>query len=83
MKLKEFKNSLESNFIYRNKNNNNINKEDLKKYAINKYETILEGLLYLEILEITDDEIESIALTQYGEEFVEKYIKEEVSNYGN
>lgn len=83
MRLKDFKKRIEYSYIDRNKNNKNINKKDLKNYASNKSETILKGLLYLEIIEITDDEIESIALTQFGEEFVEKYIEKEVGDYEN
>ena len=83
IKQKDFKQRLEHSYIDKNRNNNNINKKDLKKYATNKYETILKGLLYLEIIELTDNEIESIALTQYGKEFVEKYIQDEVRDYGD
>lgn len=83
IKQKDFKQRLEYSYIDKNRKNNNINKRDLKKYATNKYETILKGLLYLEIIELADNEIESIALTQYGKEFVEKYIQDEVRDYGN
>lgn len=76
MEASKFKKALKNSYKNRNKNNTNISKKNLDKYAQNKYETILKGLEYLNILEVGDDQ--SLILTEQGKEFVEKYIEEEV-----
>lgn len=77
METSKFKKALKNSYKNRNKNNTNISKKNLDKYAQNKYETILKGLEYLNILEVADDN-QSLILTEQGKEFVEKYIEEEV-----
>lgn len=74
--LSTFKNGLIYSFKNRNKRNKNLTKSQINEYANNKYETIKEGLQYLNIIEISDDD--KITLTKYGKEFVEKYIENEV-----
>jgi hypothetical protein len=82
MKLELFKSKLIDSFKSRNKKNKNLTKAQINVYAINKYETIKEGLQYLNIIEISDDD-KTITLTQYGKEFVEKYIEKEVRDNEN
>ena len=74
--LLTFRNGLIYSFKNRNKRNKNLTKSQINEYANNKYETIKEGLQYLNIIEISDDD--KITLTKYGKEFVEKYIENEV-----
>ena len=74
--LSTFRNGLIYSFKNRNKRNKNLTKSQINEYANNKYETIKEGLQYLNIIEISDDD--KITLTKHGKEFVEKYIENEV-----
>ena len=82
MELETFKNRLICSFKNRNKRNKNLNKSQIIEYANNKYETIKEGLQFLNIIEISDDD-KTITLTRYGKEFVEKYIEKEVGEDEN
>lgn len=82
MKLEDFKNALIRSFKNRNKRNKNLTNSQKNEYANNKYDTIKDGLQYLNIIEISDDN-KTITLTQYGKEFVEKYIEKEVRENEN
>jgi hypothetical protein len=77
MGLSEFKNILINNFKNRNRKNKNLTNTQKNEYANNKYETIKNGLQFLNIIEISDDN-KIITLTPYGKTFVEKYIEKEV-----
>lgn len=77
MKLQEFKEALIYSLKNRNRRNKNLTNAQKNEYANNKYETIKNGLQYLNIIEISDDN-KIITLTQYGKEFVKKYIEKEV-----
>lgn len=81
MEVTTFKEKLINSFKNRNKKNKNLTKTQINEYANNKYETIKDGLQYLDIIEIRDDE--TIILTQYGKEFVKKYIENEVGENDN
>ena len=75
--LNEFKRTLINDYKNRNKKNKNLSNAQKNEYANNKYETIKDGLQFLNIIEISDDN-KVITLTQYGKTFVEKYIEKEV-----
>ena len=77
MELNEFKNILITNFKNRNKKNKNLSNVQKNEYANNKYETIKNGLQFLNIIEISDDN-KTITLTSYGKTFVKEYIEKEV-----
>lgn len=62
MELNEFKNILITNFKNRNKKNKNLSNVQKNEYANNKYETIKNGLQFLNIIEISDDN-KTITLT--------------------
>lgn len=82
MDIESFKNRLICSFKNRNKRNKNLSKSQINEYANNKYETIKEGLQFLNIIEISDDD-KTITLTRYGKEFVEKYVEKEVGENEN
>ena len=71
-----FKEVLIKNFQKNNKNNRNISKNNLRKYANDKYETIFKGLNYLKIIDLSEDNNE-IRLTEKGKKFVDEYIIKE------
>lgn len=71
----EFKKCIIEGYARRNKNNANLNTKNLNKIANNKYETIYNGLKFLNIIEPSEyDDI--IKLTRNGKKFVKEYIKE-------
>lgn len=69
-----FKKQIIEGYTRRNKHNIKFSKKDINKIAESKYHTIYEGLLFLNIIEPSEDDKE-IRLTNEGKEFVEKYIE--------
>ncbi|MCI7443336.1 MAG: hypothetical protein MSA89_09695 [Clostridium sp.] len=74
IETEEFKKQIIDGYTRRNKHNIKFSKKDINKVATSKYNTIYEGLLYLNIIEPSEDDKE-IRLTNEGKEFVEKYIE--------
>lgn len=72
----KFKSRIIQGYKKRNKKNVRLRNKDLNKIANNKYETILNGLKFLNIIEPSEDD-QTIRLTREGKEFVEKYIEKE------
>lgn len=77
MELETFKNVIIKSFKNRNRKNKNLSIAQKNEYANNKYETIKDGLQFLNIIEISDDN-KTVTLTSYGETFVKEYIEKEV-----
>lgn len=77
METDKFKNKIIRGYKNRNRKNVKFTKKDLQRIANNKYETIFEGLKFLNIIEPSEDD-KIIKLTKVGKEFVEKYIEKEV-----
>lgn len=73
--IKQFRSKIIQGYKKRNKKNVKIAKKDIDKIAKNKYNTIYDGLKFLNIIEPSEDD-ETIKLTQEGKKFVEKYIEE-------
>ena len=69
-----FKSRIIQGYKKRNRKNIKFNKKDIDKIAQNKYITIFEGLIFLNIIEPSEDD-KIIKLTKYGKQFVEKYIE--------
>jgi len=74
METNKFKNRIIQGYKNRNRKNVKFTKKDLQRIANNKYETIFEGLKFLNIIEPSEDD-KIIKLTKIGKEFVEKYIE--------
>lgn len=74
--INQFRSRIIQGYKRRNKRNVKIAKKDIDKIARNKYNTIYEGLKFLNIIEPSEDD-ETIKLTQEGKKFVEKYIEKE------
>lgn len=75
MRTDNFKSKIIQGYKKRNKNNIKFSKKDIDKVAKSKYETIYEGLKFLNIIEPSEDDKE-IRLTTEGKEFVRKYIEQ-------
>lgn len=73
----KFRNQIIQGYKRRNKRNIKFTNKDLSNIANSKYETIFEGLKFLNIIEPSEDD-KIIKLTQEGKDFVKKYIEEEV-----
>lgn len=71
----KFKNRIIHGYKKRNKK---LARKDITKIAQNKYDTIYDGLKFLNIIEPSEDD-KIIKLTQEGKKFVEKYIEKEES----
>lgn len=76
MKKEEFKSQIIKGYKKRNKKNIKLARQDINKIAQNKYDTIYDGLKFLNIIEPSEDDT-IIKLTKEGKEFVEKYIEKE------
>lgn len=72
--INQFRSRIIQGYKKRNKKNVKIAKKDIDKIAKNKYNTIYDGLKFLNIIEPSEDD-ETIKLTQEGKKFVEKYIE--------
>ena len=72
--INQFRSRIIQGYKKRNKRNVKITKKDIDKIAKNKYNTIYDGLKFLNIIEPSEDD-ETIKLTQEGRKFVEKYIE--------
>lgn len=72
--INQFRSRIIQGYKKRNKRNVKIAKKDIDKIAKNKYNTIYDGLKFLNIIEPSEDD-ETIKLTQEGRKFVEKYIE--------
>ena len=72
--INQFKSRIIQGYKKRNRRNVKIAKKDIDKIARNKYNTIYDGLKFLNIIEPSEDD-ETIKLTQEGKKFVEKYIE--------
>lgn len=70
----KFKKEIIEGYKKRNKHNRKFSKQDIDKIADSKYETIYEGLKFLNIIEPSEDDKE-LKLTKEGKAFVEKYIE--------
>lgn len=70
----KFKKEIIEGYKKRNKHNRKFSKQDIDKIADSKYETIYEGLKFLNIIEPSEDDKE-LKLTKEGKKFVEKYIE--------
>lgn len=70
----KFKSRIIQGYKRRNKKNVKITKSDINKIAENKYDSIYEGLKFLNIIEPSEDD-KTIKLTKEGKKFVEKYIE--------
>lgn len=69
-----FRSRIIQGYKKRNKRNIKFTKKEINKIAENKYDTIFEGLKFLNIIEPSEDD-EILKLTQDGKKFVEKYIE--------
>lgn len=69
-----FKNIIIQGYKRRNEKNIKFKKKDINKIADSKYETIYDGLKFLNIIEPSENDSE-IKLTKTGKKFVEKYIE--------
>lgn len=69
-----FKSKIIQGYKKRNKRNIKFTKKEINKIAENKYDTIFEGLKFLNIIEPSEDD-QILKLTQNGKKFVEKYIE--------
>lgn len=76
MKKEEFKKQIIKGYKKRNRKNIKLAQKDINKIAKNKYETIYDGLKFLNIIEPSEDDT-IIKLTKEGKKFVEKYIEKE------
>ena len=72
--INQFRSRIIQGYKKRNKRNVKIAKKDIDKIAKNKYNTIYDGLKFLNVIEPSEDD-ETIKLTQEGKKFVEKYIE--------
>ena len=75
-KLREdkFKSRIIQGYKKRNKKNIKFSKKEINKIARNKYDTIYDGLKFLNIIEPSEDD-KIVKLTEKGRNFVEKYIE--------
>lgn len=76
MKKEEFKKQIIQGYKKRNKKNIKLARQDINKIAKNKYDTIYDGLKFLNIIEPSEDDT-IVKLTKEGKKFVEKYIEKE------
>lgn len=74
IETEKFKSKIIQGYKRRNKKNIKFNKNDINKIAQNKYDTIYDGLKFLNIIEPSEDD-KTLKLTQDGKRFVEKYIE--------
>lgn len=72
----EFKSRIIQGYKRRNRKNVKFTRKEINKIAKNKYDTILNGLKFLNIIEPSEDD-KIIRLTADGKKFVEKYIERE------
>jgi hypothetical protein len=70
----QFKSRIIQGYKKRNKKNVKFTHKEIDKIARNKYDTIFEGLKFLNIIEPSEDD-KIIKLTEEGKKFVEKYIE--------
>ena len=79
IEAERFKKEIISGYKKKNKNNANLSHKNINKLANNKYETIFNGLKFLNIIEPSEND-NDIQLTSNGKRFVEEYIedKEEI-----
>lgn len=70
----KFKSRIIQGYKKRNRKNIKFTKNEIDKIARNKYDTIFDGLKFLNIIEPSEDD-KIIKLTQDGKKFVEKYIE--------
>lgn len=70
----KFKSRIIQGYKKRNKRNVKFTKSEIDKIARNKYDTIFDGLKFLNIIEPSEDD-KIIKLTEEGRKFVEKYIE--------
>lgn len=76
IETKRFKERIIKGYKRRNRRNVKISHKDINDIAEKRYQTIYEGLKFLNILEPSEDDKE-IKLTNEGKKFVEKYIESE------
>lgn len=72
----KFKSRIIQGYKKRNKKNQKLSKNVVNKIARNKYESIYDGLKFLNIIEPSEDD-KIIRLTKEGKEYVKKYIEQE------
>ncbi len=70
----KFRSRIIQGYKKRNKKNIKFTKNEIDKIAKNKYDTIFDGLKFLNIIEPSEDD-KIIKLTEEGKKFVEKYIE--------
>ena len=76
IETKKFKERIIRGYKKRNRRNVKISHRDINEIAERRYQTIYEGLKFLNIIEPSEDDKE-IKLTNEGKKFVEKYIESE------
>lgn len=76
IEAEKFKNSIINGYKKRNKNKIKFSHKDINKLANNKYQTIYNGLKFLNIIEPSEYD-DLIKLTSDGKKFVEEYIESE------
>lgn len=74
MPKENFKSRMIQGYKKRNRKNQKLNHKDINKIANNKFETIYQGLKFLNIIEPSEDD-SIIRLTKTGMKFVEEYIE--------
>lgn len=70
----QFKSRIIQGYKKRNRKNIKFSRDEINKIAKNKYDTIFDGLKFLNIIEPSEDD-KIIKLTEEGRKFVEKYIE--------
>lgn len=76
IEAEKFKSNIIKGYKRRNKNNAKLSNKNINQLANNKYETIFNGLKFLNIIEPSENNSE-IMLTNEGKKFVEEYIEDE------
>ena len=74
MEADKFKKIIIDGYKKRNQKNIKFKRKDINKIADSKYETIYNGLKFLNIIEPSENDSE-IKLTAAGKKFVKKYIE--------
>lgn len=75
IETERFKNEIIKGYKKKNKRNANLSNKNINKLANNKYETILNGLKFLNIIVPSENDNE-LQLTSDGKKFVEEYIED-------
>ena len=74
VEMDRFKSKIIQGYKQRNRKNIKFTKKEIEKIAKNKYETIFQGLKFLNIIEPSEDDT-ILKLTKDGKDFVREYIE--------